>query len=79
MVWDFHVGIPTALLASCLIAGDKHAVALYALESRKPFREHPHKLLGVPGALLTHMLLCVLLSGPWSMYKYITIHPWALQ
>lgn len=72
------MGIPTALLASCLIAADKHAVALCALESRKPFREHPHKLSGVPGALLTHMPLCILLSGPWSLYKYITV-PWALQ
>lgn len=51
---------------------------LCALESRKPFREHPHKLLGVPGALLTHMPLCIPLSGPWSMCKYITV-PWALQ
>lgn len=78
MVWDFHMGIPTALLANCLIAGDMHAVALCALESRKPFTEHSHKLLGVSGALLTHMPLFILLSGPWSMYKYITV-PWALQ
>lgn len=67
MVWEFHIGIPTALLVSCRIAGDKHATAGCALESSKRFREHPSQALrGGWSSPLTHVPLRILLSGPWS-------------
>lgn len=45
MVWEFHMGIPTALLASCQIAGDKRVTAACAFESGKLFRKHPSQAL----------------------------------
>lgn len=49
MVWEFHMGIPTALLTSCHIAGDKRARAGRAAESGNPFRECPSGALGCLG------------------------------
>lgn len=46
MVWELHMGIPTATLTSCHIAGDKRARTGCALESGKLFREHPSQALG---------------------------------